>query len=352
MNIALDVMGGDHGPGEIIAGAVEAARDYNITISLVGDPKTIQGELEKHNTAGLKLPIVAATQVIGMGDKPANIVRAKPDSSMVVACKMVKSGEAQAFVTAGNTGGAMSAGIFVVGRIPGIMRPALISPFPTHNGFCVILDIGANADVRPEHLQQFAIMGSIYAKNVMGVNNPVVRILSNGEEEGKGNQTVIGAYNVLAATPGINFKGNVESKEIVEGGADVVVTDGFTGNIFIKTAEATAKLMQRVMIEELTAGPISSMGAFLAQAALRRVRKRMDDSQYGGAVLLGLDGIVVVAHGRSRANAIRHAVRVAKQGIEQNLLRKIADGVKPVSSPAANAMPGKLDDSALSTVAT
>jgi phosphate acyltransferase len=346
MNIALDVMGGDLGPAEIIAGAIEAARTYNITISLVGNPQIIAAELAKQNTSGLKLPIVPATQVIEMEDKPANVVRSKPDSSMVVACKMVRSGEAQAFVTAGNTGGALASGMFVVGRLPGILRPALISPFPTHKGFCVILDIGANADVRPEHLQQFAIMGSIYAKHVMGVNNPTVRILSNGEEEGKGNQTVIGAFNVLAATPGINFKGNVESKEIVEGGADVVVTDGFTGNIFIKTAEATAKLMQRVMVEELTAGPISSMGAFLAQAALRRLRTRMDDSQYGGAVLLGLNGIVVVAHGRSRANAIRHAIRVAKQGIEQNLLRKIGDGVKPT------AVAGQVDDSALSTVAT
>lgn len=348
MNIVLDVMGGDHGPAEIIAGAIEAARAYNVTISLVGKPDLIKAELAKQNTAGLKLPVIPATQVIEMEDKPANVVRAKPDSSMVVGCKLVRSGEAQAFVTAGNTGGAMACGMFVVGRIQGILRPALISPFPTHKGFCVILDIGANADVRPEHLQQFAIMGNIYAKHVMGVNNPVVRILSNGEEEGKGNQTVIGAFNVLAATPGINFKGNVESKEIVEGGADVVVTDGFTGNIFIKTAEATAKLMQRVMVEELTAGPISSMGAFLAQAALRRLRTRMDDSQYGGAVLLGLDGIVVVAHGRSRANAIRHAIRVAKQGIEENLIRKIGDGVKPVTSNVA----GSVDDSALSAVAT
>jgi glycerol-3-phosphate acyltransferase PlsX len=267
---------------------------------------------------------------------------------MVVACKMVRSGEAQAFVTAGNTGGALSCGIFVVGRIPGILRPALISPFPTYKGFCVILDIGANADVRPEHLQQFAIMGSLYAKHVMRVSNPEVRILSNGEEEGKGNQTVIGAYNVLAATPGINFKGNVESKEIVEGNTDVVVTDGFTGNIFIKTAEATASLIQRVMLEELTAGPISTMGAFLAKSALRRLRTRMDDSQFGGAVLLGLNGIVVVAHGRSRANAIRHAIRVAKQGVEENLIRKIGDGVKPVTSSVA----GQVDDSALSTVAT
>jgi glycerol-3-phosphate acyltransferase PlsX len=332
----------------LIAGAIEAARAYDITISLVGRPEIIQDELAKHSIAGLSLPVVPATQVIEMDDKPTNAVRAKPDSSMVVAGKMVRNGEAQAFVTAGNTGAALATGIFQVGRIPGILRPALISPFPTHRGFCVVLDIGANVDVRPEHLQQFAIMGSIYAKHVMGINHPTVRILSNGEEEGKGNQAVIGAFNVLAATPGINFKGNVESKEIVEGGVDVVVTDGFTGNIFIKTAEATARLIQRVMVEELTAGPISSMGAFLAQAALRRVRTRMDDSQYGGAVLLGLDGIVVVAHGRSRANAIRHAIRVAKQGIEQNLLGKIAEGVKPLNVNVA----GRLDDSALSTVAT
>lgn len=346
MNIALDVMGGDHGPGEIVAGAVEAARAYSITVTLVGKPDEIKAELAKHNTVGLKLPIAPATQVIEMHDKPANAMRAKPDASMVVAAKLVKSGQAQGFVSAGNTGGALAAGIFHVGRIAGVLRPALITPFPTHHGFCAILDVGANADVRPEHMQQFAIMGSIYAKHVMGVSNPVVRILSNGEEEGKGSQMVITAYNVLAATPGINFQGNVESKEIVEGAADVVVTDGFTGNIFVKTAEATAKLMQRVMLDELTAGPISTVGAFLAQAALKRLRARMDDSQYGGAVLLGLDGVAVVAHGRSRATAIRHAVRVAKQGVEQNLLGKIAEGLKPTANVS---VVGQVDDSSLST---
>ncbi|MCC6168423.1 MAG: phosphate acyltransferase PlsX [Caldilineaceae bacterium] len=349
MNIALDVMGGDHGPGEIIAGAIEAAQTYKITVSLVGPPDIIRSELAKHATAtaGLRLPIVPASQVIEMGEKPAAAVRAKQDSSIVVASRMVRNGEAQGFVTAGNTGGALAAGIFQVGRIEGILRPALITPFPTHRGFCVILDVGANADVKPEHLQQFAIMGSVYARHVMGVNNPRVRILSNGEEEGKGNQLVISAYNLLAATPGINFQGNVESKEIVEGMADVVVTDGFTGNVFVKTAEATAKLLQRVMLEELTAGPISSVGAFLAQAALRRLRTRMDDSQYGGAVLLGLAGMVVVAHGRSKANAIRHAIRVAKQGAEQNIQAKIQEGVAE-SAPRAS----RLGDSAMKAVPT
>ena len=206
-------MGGDHGVGEILAGAVDAARKYKVTVSLVGRPDLIEPELAKLNTNGLKLPIVPATQMIEMGEKPANAVRAKPDSSMVVASKMVRNGEAQAFVTAGNTGAALAAGIFQIGRIQGILRPALISPFPTHRGFCVILDIGANADVRPEHLQQFAIMGTIYAKHVMGVHHPNVRILSNGEEEGKGNQLVVSAYNVLAGTKGINFQGNIESKD-------------------------------------------------------------------------------------------------------------------------------------------
>lgn len=327
MNIAVDVMGGDHAPHEITVGAVEAARAYGITISLVGKPQVIQSELAKHNTAGLKLPIVPAAQIIEMGEKPANAVRTKPNSSMVVACEMVKRGDAQAFVTAGNTGGALAAGLLTIGRIRGILRPALVSPFPTQHGFCIILDIGANADVRAEYLPQFAIMGSIFARTVMGIDNPSVRILSNGEEDGKGNQLVIDAFKLLKQTPGINFQGNIESKEIIDGVADVIVTDGFTGNIFVKTAEATAGLMRKVMLQELTRGPISTVGGFLAQAALRRVRRRMDDSEYGGAVLLGLAGPVVVAHGRSNANTIRHAIRVAKQAIEQDVLGKIQLGV-------------------------
>lgn len=337
MNIALDVMGGDHSPHEIVAGAVEAARAYKVMISLVGKPDVIRRELAKHATSGLKLPIVPAHQVIEMDDKPTTAVRTKPDSSIVVACDLVKRGEAQAFVTAGNTGGALAAGILNIGRMRGILRPALVSPFPTQRGFCVVLDIGANADVRPEYLPQFAIMGTIYARTVMGIPNPTVRILSNGEEDGKGSQLVIEAVELLRRTPGINFQGNVESKEIIEGVVDVVVTDGFTGNIFVKTAEATARLLQKVMLQELTRGPISTVGAFLAQAALRRVRRRVDDSEFGGALLLGLSGLAVVAHGRSNAYAIRHAIRVAKQASEQDILGKIQANVG--QSGAVRAMP-------------
>ena len=323
MNILLDAMGGDNAPQAIVAGAVEAAKAYGVQISLLGKPDIIAAELKKYNTAGLNLPIVPASQVIEMDDKPATAVRAKQDSTLVVGCKMVKSGEAQALVSAGNTGGALAASILYIGRIKGILRPALITPFPTLKGATLILDVGANADVRPEYIQQFAIMGSLYAKYVIGIEKPTVRILSNGEEAGKGNQLVIAAYELLQATPNINFEGNIESKEIPTGLADVVVTDGFTGNIFVKTAETTARLMNYVIKDEVRKSPLAMFGALLARNSLRRVRERMDDSHYGGAVLLGLSGLVVVAHGRSNPTAIRHAIRVAKQAIEQDIITKI-----------------------------
>ena len=327
MNIALDAMGGDYAPEETVAGAVLAARLEQITVSLVGPPDLLQAELAKHDTTGLDLPIVPASQVIEMGEKPAQAVRSKSDSSMVVACQMVRSGEAQAFVTAGNTGGALAAGILKIGRMRGIMRPALITPFPTLKGFCTVLDVGANADTKPEHIQQFAVMGTIYARTVLGVAEPTVRLLSNGEEAGKGNQLVVTTYDLLTNTPDIHFEGNIESKEVFQGLADVVVTDGFTGNIFLKTAEAAGSALQRVMVEELKRDPISAIGAMLATRGLNRVRKRVDDSEHGGAVLLGLTGPVVVAHGRSNATAIRHAIRLARNTIDQGLTAQIQENI-------------------------
>ena len=349
MNIALDAMGGDHAPGEIVAGAVLAAREYGITISLVGQPDVLNAELAKHATTGLDLPIVPASQVIEMDDKPAQAVRTKLDSTMVVASRMVKSGAAQGFVTAGNTGGALAAGILHIGRIKGILRPALITPFPTFNGFCTILDVGANADVRPEYLPQFAIMGSIYAERVLGRKQPVVGILSNGEEEGKGNQLVISATQLLVNTPNINFRGNIESKEVIEGLADVIITDGFTGNIFIKTAEATGRMLMRGLREELSGSLVNKLGALLARSGLRRARDRFDDSPYGGAVLLGLAGIVVVAHGRSNADAIRHGIRVAKQAVEQDVPGKIAQGASELTQSVAESTLSKSNEPLIET---
>lgn len=336
MNIALDVMGGDNAPHEVIAGAVLAAREYGVAVSLVGRPDVIARELSKHDIAGLKLPIVPASQVIEMEDKPATAVRTKKDSSMVVACQLVKAGKADAFVTAGNTGGALAAGILHIGRMKGIQRPALIVPFPTQTGFCLLLDVGANVDVRPEHLQQFAVMGSIYSKRIMGVGSPTVRILSNGEEQGKGSQLVLEATELLEQTPGINFLGNIEGRDIVNDVADVVVTDGFTGNVLIKTAEGVGKLIRTILVEEITATPISSLGGLLAKSALRRLARRVDDSEYGGAVLLGLSNLLVVAHGRSNANAIRHAIRVAKQAIDFKIVNEIQAGVQEIADSASD----------------
>lgn len=327
MNIALDVMGGDHAPGEIIAGAILAARQFDVTVSLVGRPEVIERELARHPIHGLDLPIVPASEVIEMSDKPAKAVRAKKDSSMVVACKLVKEGRADAFVTAGNTGGALAAGILHIGRMKGILRPALISPFPTTQGFCLIVDVGANADVKPEQLQQFAVMGHVYSRRIMGIANPSVRILSNGEEEGKGSQLVLEATALLEKTPGINFLGNIEARDVTSGVADVVVTDGFTGNVFVKGAEGMVKLLQGVLLDEITAGPISTLGGLLTRSALRRMSRRLDDSEYGGAVLLGLSNLLVVGHGRSNANAIRHAIRVAKQSIDTQVIGEIQAGI-------------------------
>jgi len=327
MNIALDVMGGDNAPEEIVAGAVDAARAYGVTVSLVGPPDEIEAELTKHSVTGLDLPIVPASQIIEMGEKPVQAVRSKPGSGVVVATKMVRRNEAQAFVTAGNTGAALAAGILYIGRVKGIIRPALIIPFPTRTGFCAILDIGANADTKPENMQQFGVMGSIYAQHVLDIDSPSVRVLSNGEEAGKGSQLILEAYKLLAQTPDLNFQGNVESIEVMAGLADVVVTDGFTGNIFIKTAEGVAQMLQATMREELKRDPVSAIGALLARSGLRRVRDRLDDSQYGGAVLLGLRGPVIVTHGRSKASAIRHAIRTAKLAIEEDLTKRIQEGV-------------------------
>lgn len=328
MNIALDVMGGDKAPYEVVLGAILAAREYNITVSLVGKPDVIRAELAKHKTDGLRLPIVPASQVIEMDDKPAAAVRGKPDNSMSIGCKLVRSGEAHAFVSAGNTGGALAAGILHVGRVKGILRPALATPFPTKKGLCVLLDVGANADCRPEYFPQFAIMGSIYSRHVFDVPEPTVRILSNGEEEGKGNQLVVSATQMLGDTPGVDFLGNAESKEVLQGIADVIVTDGFTGNVFLKTAEATSRMMQEIMTEEIKRTPQGMAGGLMIKSSMRRVKSRMDDSNYGGAVLLGLAGIVVVAHGRSNATAILNAIRVARQAVAADIPGKVSAAIE------------------------
>jgi len=334
MKIVVDAMGGDHAPALVVAGAVQAARDLGIEIVLVGQQGVVQAELAKHEVSGLPITLHDASQVIEMDEHPAAAVKAKKDSSMVVGMDLVKQHEADAFFTAGNSGGALAAALFRLGRIRGILRPSLSTIFPslTPSGFCFLLDIGANADCKPEYLLQFAIMGSIYAERVLGVTNPRVAIVSNGEEEGKGNQLVQDTVPLLRASK-LNFVGNAEGKDIPWGIADVVVTDGFTGNVIVKLAEGVSKLILDVLKQELTSRSITKVGALLAKPAFAAVRRRLDYREYGGAPLLGVDGVVIVGHGRSDATAIRNGIRVAAQAVENGILEAIKRGLAGYEAP-------------------
>ncbi|HSJ53077.1 MAG TPA: phosphate acyltransferase PlsX [Anaerolineae bacterium] len=329
MKIAVDAMGGDHAPGVVVDGAVQAARDLGLELILVGRRHVIEAELAAYDTAGLSLQIQHAEQIVAMDEhNPAAAVKASKDSSMVLGMETVKRGEAEAFVTAGHSGAALAAALFRLGRIRGIKRPALSTVFPsqTPQGHCFILDIGANADCKPEYLLQFAVMGAIYAERVLGVTRPRVAIVSNGEEEGKGNQLVQETVPLLRAST-LNFVGNAEGKDIPWGIADVIVTDGFTGNVIIKLSEGVSKLLMDVLKTELTSRNVSKIGALLAKPAFDAVRSRLDYREYGGAPLLGIDGVVIVGHGRSDALAIRNAIRVAAQTVENSVLEAIKQGL-------------------------
>ena len=328
MRIVVDAMGGDHAPAVVVEGAVQAARDLDVELILVGQRGAVQTELDKFDTAGLSLTTYHASQVIEMHEHPAAAVKAKKDSSMVVGMDLVKQRQADAFFTAGNSGGALAAALFRLGRIRGIKRPALSTVFPsqTPQGYCFLLDIGANADCKPEWLLQFAIMGSVYAERVLGVANPRVAIVSNGEEEGKGNQLVRETVPLLRAST-LNFVGNAEGKDIPWGLADVIVTDGFTGNIVIKLSEGVSRFLMDVLKKEITSSSVSKMGAMLAKPAFDEVKRRLDYREYGGAPLLGVDGAVIVGHGRSDALAIRNAIRVAAQTVENSVLEAITQGI-------------------------
>lgn len=324
MKIALDAMGGDFAPEAAVHGAVWAARDYGLTIQLVGQPEAVKAELAKHNTAGLNLPIIPASEIIAMNEPPAVAVKTKRDSSMAVALRLVKNKESDAFVTAGNSGGALASALFGLGRVKGIKRPALGTIFPTmsEHGLSFLLDVGANTDVRPEFLLQFAVMGSRYAEHVLKIPSPRVGLLSTGEEEEKGNQLIQEVIPLLKQS-GLNFVGNVEGKDIPVGRADVVVTDGFTGNVYIKGAEGVAWIIQKMLMREIKARPMAMLGALLARGAIKAFRSKLDYREFGGGSLLGVNGVVIIAHGRSDPYAVRHAIRVAKQAAENNIVEAI-----------------------------
>jgi glycerol-3-phosphate acyltransferase PlsX len=327
MKIVLDAMGGDFGPAPNVEAAVNTAREFGWEIVLVGRQELIRPLLVQHNTANLHLPIVHASEVIEMGEHPAQAVKTKKNSSMVVGMQMVRNGDADAFVTMGNTGGALAAALFHLGRIQGIQRPALSAAFPTAKGWVLLLDVGANADCKPEYLLQFALMGSIYAERVMGIRNPRVGLISNGEEETKGSELVQQAHALLKQAP-INFIGNVEGRNLPAGSADVFVTDGFTGNVMLKLAEGMGEFIKGMLREEIMRTTAGKLGGLLIKDALSRVSKRTDYQEIGGAPLLGVDGVVIIGHGRSQARAIRSALMRAAEAVERGVVDAIEAGLQ------------------------
>ncbi|MCG2769343.1 MAG: phosphate acyltransferase PlsX [Anaerolineae bacterium] len=327
MRIALDAMGGDHAPDVVVEGGIQAAREYGLEIVLVGKERVIKKELAKYDTSGLSLPVVPASEVLEMDEEPARAARAKKDSSMAVGLRMVKEGQAEAFASAGNSGGVLATALFTLGRLKGVKRPALSSIIPVKTGFSFILDLGGNTDCKPEWLLQFGIMGSIYAEIVLGIQNPRVAIISNGEEEGKGNQLVKETTPLLKGSH-LNFVGNVEGKDIVTGKADVIVTDGFTGNVAVKTAEGVADMLFSLLKDAIEKRPLAILGACLAQGAFKEVKRRLDYSEYGGAPLLGVKGVVIVGHGRSNAKAIKNMVRTAAEAVRGDMLGAIQEAIE------------------------
>jgi glycerol-3-phosphate acyltransferase PlsX len=345
MRIVVDAMGSDNHPGPDVEGAVLAARAYGVETILVGDEKIIRPALEAHSPGRLPIRIVHAADMLTMEDKGMALVlkakRKNAQNSMAVGIDLVKNGEADAFVTAGNTGAASVTAYFRLGTIPGVDRPALVGPFPTATGICLVMDIGANPDCKPQNLYEFALMGSLYAERVRGVRNPRVGLISNGEEEGKGNQLVKDTVPLLKQS-GLNYVGNIESKELLGGQVDVAITDGFTGNVLLKTAEAVAKLILETVRDKIQNGPATAkLGGLLVRPTLRGIRKLLDPSEEGAAPLLGVNGLVFIGHGRSDALAIKNAVRVAHQAAQARVVDAIRADIarrlqaEPTLLPAA-----------------
>ena len=310
--IAVDAMGGDRGPEAVVDGAL-AARGDGIEPILFGSASLDAKGLELWPT----------TQVVAMREKPADAFREKTDSSLVRAVKAVADGEADAVVSAGNTGAMLAAGLVLLRRVRGVRRPAIAVPIPARQGPSVLVDAGANADCRAEHLLQFATMGAVFAEEMLEIARPQVRLLSIGEEPEKGNQLTLEAHALLAASD-LDFRGNAEGRDILEGAADVLVTDGFTGNVALKAVEGTIRTLLDSLREEITASSAGTVGGLLIRPAARRLRKRLDPDTYGGAYLLGLRGLVVIAHGNSSATAIANAIRLAARGVDHDVVGRLA----------------------------
>jgi phosphate acyltransferase len=336
MRIAVDAMGGDHGPSVIVAGAVDGARANNTAITLVGRQEIINAELARLDTSGVDVDVVNAADEITMDDHPAQAVRRKQDASINVAMRLVKDGKADAMVSAGNSGAMMASALMVLGRIPGIDRPAITSGVPNgKNAHTMIVDLGAVVDPKPVNMVQFAMMGQVYAETVVGIENPTIGLVSNGEEASKGNQLIQTVHPMLRDTAGLNFIGNVEGRDILTGEVDVVVLDGFTGNVVLKSIEGTATMLMKILKQEITSTLPRKLGALILKPAFKAVARRLDYAEVGGAPLLGVNGAVIIAHGRSNELAIRNAVGVGVRAAQHDLKGQIAARVAATLTAAA-----------------
>lgn len=326
MRVAVDAMGGDNAPVIEVEGAVVAAREYGIPITLVGDTDRLRQELAKHNVQGLDITIHHASEVVGMHDAASDAVRRKKDSSIRVAYELVKAGAADAVVSAGNSGATMAAGMFVLKRIKGIDRPAIAQIFPTLRGKTLVLDVGGNVDCKPIHLVQFAIMGEVYARHVMGVERPKIGLLSNGEEDSKGNELTRDT-NAILKDISFDYHGYVEGRDIFYGMVDVVVCDGFVGNVVLKLSEGLAEAIGKMLKEEIVKSFVSKLGYLLVRKAFKSFKKKVDYAEYGGAPLLGINGVAMICHGGSNVKAIKNAIHFAheyaRKGVNQRLVEKL-----------------------------
>lgn len=326
VRIAIDAMGGDFAPREIVKGAVSAARQYNIGLELVGKKEAIEAELVRLNVKGLDIKITDAQEVIEMGEAVGAAIRKKKDSSIVKTVEAVANGSSQAVVAAGSTGAAMASSLFGLGRLSGIDRPAIACVIPTLKGHTVLIDAGANSTCEPHMLYQFAIMGRVFAQEILKIENPRVGVVNIGEEEGKGNELAKDTYKILSGKKeALNFVGNIEGRDIFKGMGDVVVCDGFVGNVILKVTEGVAYMLLKLLKDELTSSIWTKFVAILAKPILMRLKKNTNYEEYGGALLLGVKGICVIAHGGSKAKAIKNAIRVAKEAVEHDINGKIAD---------------------------
>jgi glycerol-3-phosphate acyltransferase PlsX len=334
--IALDAMGSDRSPKPELEGALQAARHFGVRVLLVGPQEQIKADLSRYpGAARLPIEIVHASQIITMDDKAAQAVRAKRDSSIRVGLRLVRDGHAAGFVTAGNTGAAMATAKIILGMLPGVNRPALAAVFPTVLGTAAaLLDVGANVDCEPRNLEQFAVMGETYFRSMFGTKKPRVGLLSIGEEESKGNQLTLASFHLLKQLP-LNFVGNVEGRDLYNGKVDVIVADGFAGNVALKTSEGVANLVRAVLRETLKATITRQVGAMLSRNAFTDFKKRLDHTEYGGAPLLGVKGVCFITHGSSNTNAIKNAIRVAAEFADRRINREIEKGlasIRPVGT--------------------